>query len=42
MIVALDPTTLKVAALWMAIGILVYYFYSRHHSLVRKEAAAKK
>jgi APA family basic amino acid/polyamine antiporter len=42
MIVALDPTTLKVAALWMAIGILVYYFYSRHHSLVRKEAAGKK
>jgi APA family basic amino acid/polyamine antiporter len=42
MIVALDPTTLKVAALWMAIGILVYFFYSRHHSLVRKEAAGKK
>ena len=42
MIVALDPTTLKVAALWMAIGILVYFLYSRHHSLVRKEAAGKK
>ena len=42
MIVALDPTTLEVAALWMAIGLLVCFFYSRHHSLVRKEAAGKK
>jgi APA family basic amino acid/polyamine antiporter len=42
MIVALDPTTLKVAAIWMLLGILVYFLYSRHHSLVRKEAAGKK
>lgn len=42
MIVALDPDTLKAAALWMVIGILVYFLYSRKHSLVRKEAAAKK
>jgi hypothetical protein len=35
-------STLKVAALWMLLGILVYFLYSRHHSLVRKEAAGKK
>ena len=35
MIVALDLQTLKVAAIWMAIGLLVYFLYSRHHSKLR-------
>jgi Amino acid transporters len=26
--------------IWMLIGIVVYYFYGRHHSVARKEAAA--
>jgi basic amino acid/polyamine antiporter, APA family len=36
MIVALDPNTLKAAALWMAVGLVVYFLYSRHHSLLQK------
>jgi APA family basic amino acid/polyamine antiporter len=36
MIVALDPTTLKAAFSWMGIGLLVYFFYSRHHSKLNK------
>jgi len=32
MIVALDPTTLKAAFTWMAVGLVVYFGYSRKHS----------
>ncbi len=35
MIVALDYTTLKVAALWMVLGIIIYYTYSKNHSKIR-------
>jgi APA family basic amino acid/polyamine antiporter len=36
MIIALDQDTLKAAALWMAIGLVVYFVYSRHHSKLQK------
>lgn len=32
MIIGLDPQTLKVAAIWMAVGLVVYFVYSRKHS----------
>jgi APA family basic amino acid/polyamine antiporter len=32
MIVALDPTTLISALVWMVIGLLVYFGYSKKHS----------
>lgn len=32
MIIALDKHTLQTAILWMAIGLVVYFVYSRHHS----------
>jgi APA family basic amino acid/polyamine antiporter len=32
MIIAIDTRTLQFAAVWMVIGLLVYLFYSRHHS----------
>ncbi|MDI3322167.1 amino acid permease [Pinibacter soli] len=35
MIVALDAQTLKVAFLWMAVGLVVYFLYSRKHSKLR-------
>ncbi len=35
MIVALDAQTLKVAFGWMAVGLLVYFLYSRHHSKLK-------
>ena len=35
MIVGLDSQTLKVAFAWMAVGLLVYFLYSRHHSKLR-------
>lgn len=35
MIVALDVQTLKVAFAWMAVGLVVYFVYSRHHSKLR-------
>ncbi len=35
MIVALDYTTLKVAAMWMILGIIIYYVYSKNHSKIR-------
>lgn len=37
MIFALDGQTLKVAFGWMALGLVVYFVYSRHHSKLRKE-----
>lgn len=36
MIVGLDTQTLKVAFMWMAIGLVVYFAYSRHHSKLKK------
>lgn len=35
MIVAIDQRTLEFAALWMVIGLLVYFLYSRKHSKLR-------
>ena len=35
MIVAIDVTTLKAALIWMAIGLVVYFAYSRHHSKLK-------
>jgi APA family basic amino acid/polyamine antiporter len=35
MIVALDAQTLKVAFAWMALGLVVYFLYSRHNSKLR-------
>ncbi|RFM26016.1 amino acid permease [Deminuibacter soli] len=35
MIVALDSQTLKVAFAWMAIGLVVYFTYSKKHSKLR-------
>ena len=35
MIVALDAQTLKVAFAWMAVGLVVYFLYSRHHSKLK-------
>ncbi len=35
MIVAIDPFTLKAAMLWMAIGLVVYFSYSRRNSKLR-------
>ena len=34
MIIALDKTTLTVAAVWMVVGLFVYFGYSRHRSKV--------
>lgn len=36
MIAAIDPTTLKVAMVWMVLGLLVYFGYSRKHSELGK------
>ena len=35
MIIGLDAQTLKVAFLWMGIGLVVYFIYSRHHSKLK-------
>ncbi len=35
MIVALDQFTLKAAALWMVLGFLVYFIYSKKHSKLK-------
>jgi hypothetical protein len=35
MIVAIDTFTLKAALIWMAIGLVVYFAYSRHHSKLK-------
>ncbi|MBK7936816.1 MAG: amino acid permease [Lewinellaceae bacterium] len=36
MIVALDGDTLKTAFAWMAVGLVIYFVYSRHHSKLQK------
>ena len=38
MIVALDLTTLTVAAVWMLSGLLIYFGYSKFHSKLRNDA----
>ncbi|MDH4472640.1 MAG: amino acid permease [Fluviicola sp.] len=37
MIAALDLTTLSVAGIWMVIGLLIYFLYSRKHSVLRNQ-----
>ncbi|MCR6721260.1 MAG: APC family permease [Chitinophagaceae bacterium] len=37
MIIALDAQTLKVAFIWMAVGLLVYFLYGRSHSKLRQK-----
>lgn len=37
MIVALDAETLKVAAIWMLLGLVVYFLYSRKNSNLHKK-----
>lgn len=37
MIIALDAQTLKVAFAWMAVGLVVYFLYSRKHSKLRQK-----
>jgi APA family basic amino acid/polyamine antiporter len=36
MIVLLDPYTILVAAIWMVVGLVVYFTYSRYHSHLQK------
>jgi APA family basic amino acid/polyamine antiporter len=36
MIVALDHVTLITALIWMVVGLLVYFGYSRHHSKLQE------
>ncbi|MBT1704590.1 amino acid permease [Chryseosolibacter indicus] len=38
MIAGLDPYTIMVAVIWMAIGLVVYFTYSRFHSYLRKNS----
>jgi APA family basic amino acid/polyamine antiporter len=42
MIVALDGETLKVAMIWMAFGLLIYYVYGRKNSKLHKANEAAK
>ena len=35
MIVAIDSRTLQVAFLWMIVGLVVYFVYSKKHSRLR-------
>jgi basic amino acid/polyamine antiporter, APA family len=35
MIIGLDAQTLTVALAWMAVGLIVYFLYSRHHSKLK-------
>jgi APA family basic amino acid/polyamine antiporter len=35
MIVLLDPTTITVAAIWMVVGLVVYFSYSKSRSVLR-------
>jgi len=39
MIVAIDSRTLQFAAIWMIIGLVVYFLYSRKHSKLRSTPA---
>lgn len=41
MIVALDAQTLKVAFAWMAVGLVVYFLYSKNNSKLRREAKSE-
>jgi APA family basic amino acid/polyamine antiporter len=38
MIIALDPETLKVATIWMVLGLVVYFVYGRRNSRLNKNA----
>ncbi|MBP9186163.1 MAG: amino acid permease [Bacteroidia bacterium] len=42
MIVALDYQTLKVAAIWMAFGLLVYFAYGKRNSKLHKDNLPKE
>ena len=42
MIIALDGETLKVAMIWMAFGLLIYYVYGRKNSKLHKANEAAK
>jgi len=41
MIVSLDKVTQLSAFGWMLLGLVVYFLYSRYHSVARKEASGK-
>lgn len=41
MMFGLDKQTWIGFLAWTAVGLVVYFFYSRHHSIARKEAAGK-
>jgi APA family basic amino acid/polyamine antiporter len=38
MIVAIDQRTLLVAFVWMLVGLIVYFLYSKNHSKLRNPA----
>jgi APA family basic amino acid/polyamine antiporter len=40
MMVALPLDTWIRLAIWMAIGLIIYFAYSKHHSLIRKGIVA--
>ncbi len=37
LIFSLDGDTLKAAFSWMILGLVIYFAYSRHHSLLKKQ-----
>ncbi|MFN8314618.1 MAG: amino acid permease [Cyclobacteriaceae bacterium] len=37
LIFSLDSNTLKAAFSWMIVGLVIYFVYSRHHSLLKKQ-----
>jgi APA family basic amino acid/polyamine antiporter len=37
MIVSLDPNTIMVAAIWMVVGLAIYFGYSKSRSTLRNE-----
>jgi APA family basic amino acid/polyamine antiporter len=37
LIFSLDSNTLKAAFSWMIVGLVIYFVYSRHNSLLKKQ-----